>query len=154
VSVLYIVPITPPGCFAKVAAGALSFDTTLGRRTKTKRPSPGTHNFSLIYEISGKLMHRRRSMLGQSVVEDPKPGLQSTEPIVREVFFIVSCFRNSLHKSGASFLLSVPQPGVDNLIQRSSYHKKRTAKKHDGKCWWNQCVPLPTQREPAESFLP
>ena len=61
--------------FAKVVAGALPLDTIFGHRTKTMHPSLGTHIFSLICGISGKIKHRRKSMLGLSVVEDPKLGL-------------------------------------------------------------------------------
>jgi hypothetical protein len=42
-------------------------------------------------------------MLGLSVVEDPKLGLQSPETFVREVFYIVSCFWGSVQNIYGGF---------------------------------------------------
>ena len=58
-------------------------------RSYAERPSSGTLKFSMDYWVSEKLKHRLRSMLGLSAVEDPKPGLQSLEAFVREVFLIL-----------------------------------------------------------------
>jgi hypothetical protein len=39
-------------------------------------------------------------MLGLSIVEDPKPGLQSLETLVREMFIFESCFWGSARMPG------------------------------------------------------
>jgi hypothetical protein len=76
-------PTALTGCFAKVVAGAalrLHFVEFIlseneGLRTGAEHPSPEMIKFFMDYWISGKLKHRRRSMVGLSIVEDPKLGL-------------------------------------------------------------------------------